>query len=199
MIIDDIDTAIGEWEGSSGAANHQGIFSFLAHITNHPTTVEIPCSEDLEKRTIEVRRVPIFFTGNDESKRHLHLVGKGRTARFRWAPSKEETIAIVESILELPKNGGEIAQRLVNIFPNKNISFFSHLVSTSVVEALSRVNVNSALFAGLAAEDPEIGQQLAATVENTREHTDWPEAARQLAENVIRPGFGGGNVHPYGS
>ena len=56
LVIDDIDTTVGEWQKNTGTVNHQGILAFLMHIADNPYYIE-----DIGS----VNRVPIFFTGNN--------------------------------------------------------------------------------------------------------------------------------------
>lgn len=40
LIIDDIDTTLGEWEKFTGTVNHQDILAFLMHIADNPHHIE---------------------------------------------------------------------------------------------------------------------------------------------------------------
>ena len=83
LIIDDIDTTLGEWEKFTGTVNHQDILAFLMHIADNPHHIENVGS---------VSRVPIFFTGNNFDLLYKPLIREGRANRFDWEPTREEKI-----------------------------------------------------------------------------------------------------------
>ena len=56
LVIDDIDTILGEREPNTGMARHQGALAFLMHISDDPYYIE---------NVGNVNRVPIFLTGNN--------------------------------------------------------------------------------------------------------------------------------------
>lgn len=75
LLIDDIDTTLGEWKDHTGTVNHQNILAFLMHIADNPTYIE---------SIGPVNRVPIFFTGNDLERLYKPLIRTGRANRFVW-------------------------------------------------------------------------------------------------------------------
>lgn len=89
LLIDDIDTTLGEWANHTGTVNHQDILAFLMHIADNPCLIE---------NVGTVNRVPIFFTGNDFDRLYKPLIREGRANRFDWEPTREEKISIVASI-----------------------------------------------------------------------------------------------------
>lgn len=128
LLIDDIDTTLGERDNYTGTINHFGILAFLMHIADNPTFIE-----DIGK----VRRVPIFFTGNDIEKLYKPLIREGRAARYYWEPEREEKIRIVSKIFEFPDDS--LASILVDAFPDEKISFFSNLISREQLNILSQI------------------------------------------------------------
>ena len=73
LVIDDIDTTVGEWKQNTGTVNHQGILAFLMHIADNPCHIE---------GLGNVNRVPVFFTGNNFELLYEPLRRPGRTLRF---------------------------------------------------------------------------------------------------------------------
>lgn len=128
LVIDDIDTTVGEWEQNTGTVNHQGILAFLMHIADNPYFIE-----ELGK----INRVPIFFTGNNFELLYEPLRRPGRTLEFEWEPKPSEKIAIIASCLPYVSNAKEIAEQLIRIYPNQSISYFTNLFVTRKLELLS--------------------------------------------------------------
>lgn len=56
LLVDDIDTTLGEWENYTGTVNHHALLAFLMHIADNPCYIE---------SIGPLNRVPIFFTGNN--------------------------------------------------------------------------------------------------------------------------------------
>lgn len=131
LIIDDIDTTLGEWEKFTGTVNHQDILAFLMHIADNPHHIENVGS---------VSRVPIFFTGNNFDLLYKPLIREGRANRFDWEPTREEKISIVASIFFLERR--EVAEMLIDSYPAEKISFFSNLMVSKKVELLSELSNN---------------------------------------------------------
>lgn len=73
LVIDDIDTTVGEWEQNTGTVNHQGILAFLMHIADNPYYIE---------GIGKVERVPVFFTGNKFELLYEPLRRPGRMIKF---------------------------------------------------------------------------------------------------------------------
>lgn len=134
LLIDDIDTTLGEWENHTGTVNHQNILAFLMHIADNPHFIE---------NIGEVNRVPIFFTGNNFELLYKPLIREGRANRFDWEPTREEKISIVTSIFSL--ENCKIAEMLVDSYPTEKISFFSNLIVSKKIEHLSTL-ANDVIF-----------------------------------------------------
>lgn len=149
IVIDDIDTTVGEWKQNTGTVNHQGILAFLMHIADNPYYIE---------NIGNVKRVPIFFTGNDFELLYEPLRRPVRMLRFDWEPTKNEKIDIVSSYFVHTDNAKEIAEYLINIYPTQSIAFFTSLFATRKLEILSELASNAAFKYIL--EDPSYKEQL---------------------------------------
>ena len=141
LLIDDIDTTLGEWENHTGTVNHQNILAFLMHIADNPHFIENVGS---------VNRVPIFFTGNNFDRLYKPLIREGRANRFDWEPTREEKISIVTSIFSL--ESCKVAEMLVDSYPSEKISFFTNLMVSKKIEQLSTL-ANNVIFKYLLTND----------------------------------------------
>lgn len=141
LLIDDIDTTLGEWENHTGTVNHQNILAFLMHIADNPHFIENVGS---------VNRVPIFFTGNNFDRLYKPLIREGRANRFDWEPTREEKISIVTSIFSL--KSCKVAEMLVDSYPSEKISFFTNLMVSKKIEQLSTL-ANNVIFKYLLTND----------------------------------------------
>ena len=128
LLIDDVDTTLGEWEDHTGTVNHQDILAFLMHVADDPYQID---------NVGKVNRVPIFFTGNNFALLYKPLVRSGRAIRFGWEPTREEKIEIVRSIFSFAD--ARDAVRLVDAWPTKEISFFSELLAEQSIARLAAV------------------------------------------------------------
>src|ERR1700722_531056 len=55
LVVDDIDTTVGEWEMNTGTVNHQQVLAELMHLADRP----------IDPARNFPRRVPVFVTGNN--------------------------------------------------------------------------------------------------------------------------------------
>lgn len=129
MLIDDIDTTLGEWKNHTGTVNHQDILAFLMHIADNPYYIE---------NVGNLNRVPIFFTGNYFDKLYKPLIREGRANRFDWEPTREEKISTVASIFDLKDT--KIAETLVDAYPTEKLSFFSNMLVNKKIEQLVSIS-----------------------------------------------------------
>lgn len=165
LVVDDIDTTVGEWETHTGTVNHQGILAFLMHIADSPTMIESVGS---------VARVPVFFTGNDSSRLYAPLVRHGRTVKFHWIPTYQEKVLIVQSILGAQGVDTQEIGRLVETYPNESISFFSQLAVEKAVSAVSiAASLNGEIFKSLIMGDDSLVSQFKASIRRAQMGTDW--------------------------
>lgn len=135
LVIDDIDTTVGEWENNTGTVNHQQVLAQLMHLADRPCDVE---------KIGRVERVPIFLTGNDFSKLYPPLRRPGRMAVLHWEPTTEERRDIVSTLLAGLADRA-VTARLLASYPRHPISFFAELRSQLVraaaagtIESLAR-------------------------------------------------------------
>lgn len=171
LVIDDIDTTVGEWEQNTGTINHQGILAFLMHIADNPYYIE-----DIGK----VNRVPIFLTGNKFELLYEPLRRPGRTLKFEWEPEKDEKIEIVSSYLSYTICAKEIAKDLINIYPTKPISFFTNLFSTKRLEVLVELASN-AIFKYILI-NPDYKRQLYQMYIDSNNNIDWEQEILNIKE-----------------
>lgn len=118
VLINDIDTGIGNWGGTvQYTVNRQTVFGELMHLVDYPTQVE----------GRPTKRIPIVITGNDFSKLYEPLVRAGRMSSFEWVPLPEEKLGMVFNIY--PELSKQECQTLVSAFRTQPMAFFSHLRS----------------------------------------------------------------------
>lgn len=129
LLIDDIDTTLGEWKNHTGTVNHQDVLAFLMHIADAPCYIE---------NIGTLNRVPIFFTGNYFDKMYKPLIREGRANRFDWEPTREEKISIVDSIFGFKDK--KIAERLIDAYPAEKLSFFSNMLVNKKIGQLVRIS-----------------------------------------------------------
>ena len=172
LVIDDIDTTGGEWEMHTGTVNHQGILAVLMHLADHPTSID-PIGT--------VRRVPIFFTGNDGSRLYAPLTRHGRTIMFPWSPSRDEKVEIVASFLGSPELAA--VETIVDKYPDQPISFFSQLAVSSAVDHVSSMSSTNASFSALLRNDGRYADQLRQQITSARSQADWLAEAERLASS----------------
>lgn len=125
MLINDIDTGLGNWgDKVQTTINTQTVYGELMHLVDYPTTVEGRKTE----------RIPIIVTGNDFTKLYSPLVRAGRMTAFEWQPSMHEKVEIVKNIF--PEILPDDIVMLVSEFKDQPIAFYSHLKSTLMDDLL---------------------------------------------------------------
>lgn len=173
LLIDDIDTTLGEWEKNTGTVNHQDILAFLMHIADKPSFIENVGS---------VNRVPVFFTCNYFNRLYKPLIRDGRANRFDWEPTREEKIAIVTSVFRFEDS--KTAEMLVDAYPTKPISFFSNLLANKNIEQLVSV-AKDVVFSFILTKDG-YRDKLLSTYSNLKKNIQWEAIAKEaLAENTV--------------
>lgn len=170
LLIDDIDTTLGEWENHTGTVNHQDILAFLMHIADNPNFIE---------NIGEVNRVPIFFTGNDFDRLYKPLIREGRANRFDWEPTREEKISIVTSIFSFQNS--KIAEMLVDAYPTEKISFFSNMLVNKKIEQLSELSSNVVFKYILT--DSSYREKLCSQYREITENIPWENIAKEALKN----------------
>jgi hypothetical protein len=126
LLINDFDTGIGIWSDPEEntifqyTVNLQNVYATLMNIADTPTIIDGVASN----------RIPIIITGNDFGLLHEPLVRDGRMAKFRWQPTAQEKLEVVQAIfsdLWLPP---EKLQTFVERYASETFAFFADVKST---------------------------------------------------------------------
>ena len=181
IVIDDIDTTLGEWEQNTGTVNHQDILAFLMHIADNPYYIE-----DIGN----VNRVPIFFTGNNFNLIYEPLRRPGRMLKFEWEPTDDEKIDIISSYLLHSTDAKKVATDLVNMYPNQPISFFVNLFSVKRLDILSEIASKAML--NMILIDSEYKSHLYQKYVKSNDSIDWSEELLKKEVNT-----NGENINNY--
>ena len=119
LLVDDFDTTVGEWTHSTGTVNHQQVLAQLMHLADSPTKA----GDD------ELRRIPVFVTGNDLTKIYPPLRRPGRLRPLTWIPTDDERHQMVAAILGGVADAEGVTKVLATC-PAAPISFFADLRTT---------------------------------------------------------------------
>ncbi len=116
LIVDDVDTTVGEWRMNTGTVNHQQVLAELMHLADQPvdTARNFP------------RRVAIFVTGNNLARLYPPLRRHGRMNTFAWRPEPQEVRTVAAGVM----NGfidAPTLDALVRDFGNEPLSFFAQI------------------------------------------------------------------------
>jgi ATPase family associated with various cellular activities (AAA) len=139
IVMNDVDTGIGKWEGMvQYTVNRQNVFGELMHLADYPNMV----------MGVPTFRIPIIMTGNDFTKLYEPLVRAGRMNAFEWQPTIEEKALIIGPIF--PNLPEEACLSLVEHFPDEPLAFFSVLRSLAtddlLYENIQRVGVRQIML-----------------------------------------------------
>ncbi len=116
VVIDDVDTTVGEWEHSTTTVNHQQVLAQLMHLADDPT----------HAAGTRLRRVPVILTGNDLGKIYPPLRRPGRMRAFPWLPTESERVEVVGAMLSDLADQPAVLSLLAEL-PDASIAFFSDL------------------------------------------------------------------------
>jgi hypothetical protein len=116
LVVDDVDTTVGEWEMNTGTVNHQQVLAELMHLADQP----------VDKTRNFPRRVPIFVTGNNLTRLYPPLRRHGRMNSFPWRPEPQEVRAVAAGILA-GVTEPQALNPLLRDFGNEPLSFFAQL------------------------------------------------------------------------
>jgi hypothetical protein len=123
LVVEDIDTTVGEWELNTGTVNHQQVIAELMHLADRP----------VDPLRSAPARVPIFVTGNNLSRLYAPLRRHGRMYVAPWRPEPAEVHAVAVSLL-----GGIASERAIRAltaeFGEEPLAFFA-AVRKAVLEA----------------------------------------------------------------
>jgi SpoVK/Ycf46/Vps4 family AAA+-type ATPase len=131
LVVDDIDTTVGEWEQNTGTVNHQQILAELMHVADRPVDQarSRPC------------RVPIFVTGNNLSRLYPPLRRHGRMVAVEWLPTPQEVREVVHRLLSDLVDSDSIDKMLVE-FGTEPLAYFAEvrgsLLTAQLVEQLEQ-------------------------------------------------------------
>lgn len=126
LVLDDVDTTVGEWELNTGTVNHQQVLAELMHVADRPVDPmhNHPC------------RVPIFVTGNNLTRLYPPLRRPGRMTVMVWTPTREEAREVAGRMF------GELAaadayDKLVAEFGDEPLAFLADVRRAVMEEQLS--------------------------------------------------------------
>jgi SpoVK/Ycf46/Vps4 family AAA+-type ATPase len=129
LVIDDIDTTIGEWAQNTGTVNHQQVLAQIMHLADHPNVIE-RFAEDRNRphvlTSLLVRRVPVFVTGNDPGKIYSPLRRPGRMTVLHWEPAPAERQEMICGIFHGMLSADRV-DRLLQRYPDQPVAFFASL------------------------------------------------------------------------
>lgn len=145
LIIDDVDTTVGEWAQNTGTVNHQQVLAQLMHLADRPTSIE---------RIGDVRRVPVFVTGNDPGKLYAPLRRPGRMHVMHWQPTHDELGHITSSIFEEMLTPEQVMS-LVRRHAHQPIAFFAQLRTEILRHVASSIIKRSAMEMSAIISDPQ--------------------------------------------
>ena len=139
IVMNDVDTGIGKWDGLvQHTVNRQNVFGELMHLADYPNMVQ----------GVPTFRIPIIMTGNDFTKLYEPLVRAGRMTAFEWVPTIQEKAKIIGPIFSGLSE--ETCLKLVEHFPDEPLAFFSVLHSTAsddlLYEHMRRVGVREMML-----------------------------------------------------
>ena len=110
VLINDIDTGLGDWGMVQYTINRQTAFGELMHLVDYPTVVGGQ----------KCNRVPIIITGNDFTKLYSPLVRAGRLLAYEFAPKPVEKGKIIKGIFpELTENECQLLLNEFDTFAQK--------------------------------------------------------------------------------
>lgn len=173
IVLDDIDTTVGEWEMNTGTVNHQQVLAELMHIADRPV--------DLSRN--HPRKVPVFVTGNNLARLYPPLRRPGRMRSMPWRPTSEELTQVVLGLFRDVASPAELAD-FAGKFPNETLAFFAEVRQTlREVEITrnignARVDMRKLLSLRQAREQSELppmrmpGQELVRLAEAVRNSRD---------------------------
>jgi SpoVK/Ycf46/Vps4 family AAA+-type ATPase len=145
LVIDDIDTTVGEWSQNTGTVNHQQVLAQLMHLADRPESIE---------RIGIVRRVPVFLTGNDPGKIYAPLRRPGRMAVMLWQPTSDEKRRIADSIFQEILSPKEIDYIFAQ-YQHRPVAFLAQLRIAAVRRVSASVINRSTSDLGAVIRQPE--------------------------------------------
>jgi ATPase family associated with various cellular activities (AAA) len=126
LVVDDVDTTVGEWEMNTGTVNHQQVLAELMHLADQP----------VDRARNFPRRVPVFVTGNNLARLYPPLRRHGRMNTFAWRPERQEVRSVVEGIFAGVADTSAL-RMLEHEFTDEPLSFFAQVRQALVHEDIS--------------------------------------------------------------
>lgn len=129
LVVDDVDTTVGEWEMNTGTVNHQQVLAELMHLADRPV--------DLNRN--QPKRVPVFVTGNNLARLYPPLRRSGRMRSMSWRPTPDELAHVVAGLFRdvAPPS---VSAALAYKFPDETLAFFAE-----VRQALREIEIREEL------------------------------------------------------
>jgi hypothetical protein len=116
LVVDDVDTTVGEWEMNTGTVNHQQVLAELMHIADRPV--------DLSRN--HPKRVPVFVTGNNLARLYPPLRRPGRMRSMSWRPTPDELHQVIQGLFRGVAPPAELAL-LASSFQDETLAFFAEV------------------------------------------------------------------------
>lgn len=152
LVVDDIDTTVGEWEMNTGTVNHQQVLAELMHLADRP----------VDSSRNQPRRVPIFVTGNNLAKLYPPLRRSGRMRSFSWRPTQDELYEVLLGLFKgtaAPSALRELAQE----FRDEPLAFFAEVRQAirelEISNGLGRVTLDMRHFLRLRPDRRGLGER----------------------------------------
>ncbi len=127
LVCDDLDAGIGIWKDTLRTVNSQNVAATLMALCDDPGRGGVARRRGgggAEQAHTPI--VPIICTANDLSSIYAPLLRDGRTDKFYWQPTREETAAMAAATSRGALTDAEALQ-LVNAYPDQQIDFFASL------------------------------------------------------------------------
>lgn len=128
IVVDDVDTTVGEWEHNTGTVNHQQVLAELMHLADRP----------VDPARNHPFRVPIFVTGNDLGKLYPPLRRHRRMQHFHWRPTEAEKRHVVGVLFDGMADENELDE-LVARFSYETLSFFGAVYQAALEREFKQV------------------------------------------------------------
>lgn len=125
LVVEDIDTTVGEWELSTGTVNHQQVIAELMHLADRPVDTLRNCPH----------RVPVFVTGNNLSRLYPPLRRHGRMHVMAWRPTAAEVHSVARSLFDGIASERAVGKLAVD-FSDEPLAFFAQVRKVALESSL---------------------------------------------------------------
>ncbi|GBF91656.1 ribulose bisphosphate carboxylase oxygenase, chloroplastic [Raphidocelis subcapitata] len=152
LVISDLDTGVGTWEGIRNTVNTQILQGSLMALCDDPLLV----STGAEWAAVKASplRVPIFVTANDLSLLYAPLVREGRMDKFYFEPDRGEMAGMVGALFSPSLTAAEVGA-VLDAFPAQPIDFFGSVMSRLADDAVREAVQEAMRQSGGQSEAPE--------------------------------------------